>query len=966
MISQRRIYVYEVPSVPDCTHHRLVTLCGGNAREHIFRANEHLLRMVANFQDGQIALAIRLLFHPETESGTQQRLRLELAVGIDTGVSEDTVRQLINCGPLAEFYELRGLSGPRQDYPLPYEFAAVCELTRREEKVKPLVPKEQNPGRIPSLYYSLQAFEACGENDYSMIDTLLSKMAHPCVIEVLVRPVDQAEDLESQYRYITRLMSVNEYGDSTAIDFASEGFLGDAFPPRQAMLSVERKRDPMADDIAREHQELHRKLRQPQLLFNVKAYAMTEENALMLASAVAESGLAGGKYQLVPYSEWDDGVASTWPRTSREDSAAMSVSLHAMQPSIWNEDLPRGYRGMARLARMACVDELKGIVRLPVGGHGSPRCIRKATDPKPISGTQYVLIGDDLESGSPGYRDFDTVVSDLSAVFDNQTPSSPELKLPLRVLTKHMFIAGVPGSGKTTAVLNLLAQLFRSGIPFLVIEPVKTEYRVLKTLQNHPDPGIQELARQLRLYSPGNDAVSPFRFNPLQVLDGIGLDEHISQVQSCFEAAMPMGGPLQALIAEAIEEVYDRREPGTFPQMTDLAEAAGRIMGDKKYEGEVRSNLQAAIEVRLGLLTRRSMGRTFQGQRSVPAVSDLLRYPTIIEMDYLSQDHACLLTLFLLSALREHIKIDPQRRAKRLHHVTVIEEAHNIVGRAGAAKASEEIADPKAFAAHYVARMLAELRALGEGIIIADQLPSAVAPEVVKNTGTKIAHRLVSNEDREDLGGAMLLNGIQIEEIARLEPGEAYVYTEGLHCPRRVRCLDANAYLHLSDQVDAASMADMIANEDWFARNTAGRVAEARNLLADMTEMLEQISAWCERKALPALDGLYNRWKSTCSEATSAGSPTFHQQCNDILQDCTVFQDMIHEKIQCFTKSADRYAQMSRALSADLTDLQAIADQLKTQWNEIQQPQLASLYDKLEQLETDVRNAMLRPEESEI
>ena len=360
---------------------------------------------------------------------------------------------------------------------------------------------------------------------------------------------------------------------------------------------------------------------------------------------------------------------------------------------------------MGRLSRMATVDELKGMVRLPVGGHGSPRCIRKATDPKPVAGKEYVLIGDDLESGSPDRRAFDALLPDLSAVFDNRTPSSLELKLPRAVLTKHTFIAGVPGSGKTTAVLNLLVQLFRSGIPFLVIEPVKTEYRVLKTLQDHPDPCIQDLARQLRVYSPGNDAISPLRFNPLQVPEGIGLDEHISQVQSCFEAAMPMGGPLQALIAEAIEEAYEKAGSGTFPQMADLLEAAGRIMANKKYEGEVR----------LGLLTRRSMGRTFQCPCSVPSVSDLLRYPTIIEMDYLSQDHACLLTLFLLSALRAHIKVDPKRRVKALHHVTVIEEAHNIVGRTGSAKASEEIADPKAFAAHYVSRMLAELRGLGGG-----------------------------------------------------------------------------------------------------------------------------------------------------------------------------------------------------------------------------------------------------------
>jgi len=250
--------------------------------------------------------------------------------------------------------------------------------------------------------------------------------------------------------------------------------------------------------------------------------------------------------------------------------------------------------------------------------------------------------------------------------------------------------------------------------------------------------------------------------------------------------------------------------------MQDLVGAAQQIMSEKQYEGEVRSNLQAAIEVRLGLLTRRAIGRIFECHDSIPDVSELLVHPTIIELDYLSQDHACLLTLLLLSAIREEIRVNPKRRQPGLHHITVVEEAHNIVGRSGPAKASEDTADPKAFAAQYVSRMLAELRALGEGIIIADQLPSAVAPEVVKNTGTKLAHRLVSIDDREELGGAMLLGSTKTEEIARLSPGEAYFYAEGLHLPRRVRCLNANAYLNLGPPPSGLEILPYVREDAWY------------------------------------------------------------------------------------------------------------------------------------------------------
>ena len=381
------------------------------------------------------------------------------------------------------------------------------------------------------------------------------------------------------------------------------------------------------------------------------------------------------------------------------------------------------------------------------------------------------------------------------------------------------------------------------------------------------------MANCLRVYSPGKDDVSPFRFNPLAYPNGISEDEHIGQVLACFDAAMPMGGPLQALLAEAVEEVYRQQGDTGFPQMADLAKAAGEVLERKSYDGEVRSNLRAMIDVRLGLLTRRAMGRIFGCSTSVPNTRELLDHPTIIEMDYLSQDHACLLTLFLLASVREEIRIDPDRRAKQLHHVTVIEEAHNIVGRSGAAKASEDIADPKAFAAQYVSRMLAELRALGEGIIIADQLPSAVAPEVVRNTGTKLAHRLVSNEDREDLGGAMLLGETEIEEIARLSPGEAYLYTEGLHRPRRVRCLDANKYLKLSETPDNQLIRSRIEGDAWFTQNTAQYVTGLLDFLWSATDAASEAITCHENRLFELIAEVEKASSADGRDGTLSGWP---------------------------------------------------------------------------------------------
>lgn len=864
MTQQQRIYVYDIPSIPDCTHHSLVMLCGGNVKEHINRSFEHLLRMVSNFKQDQIALAIRFVFSPQTSNGVRHRLRLKLAVRTGEDVSEQVVRQLIEVGPLSEFYNKRctapgcgaelkmsAADCPGENCPGPLrleaeefkirEFPCVCEVIRKENRIESAVPHEFNryAPRV-GFYYSPCKFEAHRDNDFLMLDAMLSKVTEECVVEFSIHPVDANDDIDGHYLYVRHLMAVNAYGNDVYI--GREDCESDApslMDGQNTPLAAEdsKKKDPVADDVLRDQQDFHEMLRRPLLLFNIKVFAESEIVARTIASLVAESGFKGGRYFLLPYGCDGDLRQQASVARSLEDSTLMRASCHVMNRQIWSDDMPEEWKRLARICRLATVDELLGVIRLPIGGHGSPRCIRKSTDPVDTptrSGIAAdILLGYDLESEEPTWGAL-SGLDDLSGLFTDAQPKNVELRLPVKALTKHMFVAGVPGSGKTTAIFNLLVQLSRLNVPFLVIEPAKTEYRILKTLKKHPDEAVRAMASRLRIYTPGNEGISPLRFNPLAYPEGITLDEHIGQVLACFEASMPMGGPLQALIAEAIEAVYEAAEPGQFPRMVDLAESARNLMGQKDYDSEVKGNLRAAIEVRLGLLTRRAMGRVFEARECIPSVEDLLQYPTIIEMDYLPQNIACLLTLFLLSAVRERIRVGTDRCKRGLHHIIVIEEAHNIVGRTGKAVASEDGADPRAFAAQYVSRMLAEMRALGEGIVIADQLPSAVAPEVVKNTGTKLAHRLVSNEDREDLGGAMLLDGLQIEEIARLSPGEAYYYTEDLYRPRRVRGLNAVEYLRIDEGSPTGTrILPFLENEEWYRQGLVHRAHCAINSIQD-------------------------------------------------------------------------------------------------------------------------------------
>src|ERR1051326_759795 len=154
------------------------------------------------------------------------------------------------------------------------------------------------------------------------------------------------------------------------------------------------------------------------------------------------------------------------------------------------------------------------------------------------------------------------------------------------------------------------------------------------------------------------------------------------------------------------------------------------------YKGETMGNIRGALETRLGALLRGPKGRCFNTRRSVP-MEMLLSRPVVLELEALNDEEKALLMLFLLTAIRAYA------RAKRksgvgLQHVVLVEEAHNVIGRGEGQGGGGNKANPKEIAIRFFVRMLAEMRALGEGILIADQLPTAIAPEAIKSTNLKV------------------------------------------------------------------------------------------------------------------------------------------------------------------------------------------------------------------------------------
>ena len=800
---------YQVPELPDPFYPPYLLAAGGDARSSIWQGFAQVLRCVSHLPPASVCLSLVIAFSPEASAAAaQSRVSVYILSRAEDANTAATLALLLERGPVAPYYDLRLVQSP----PVPWaRMTAVYHVVRREDAIEPIHSSEFND-RIPPLYYAIHPFCANEKNDYLLLDHVLDKLGQSAAVEIAVSPIDVSTELAEHTRYLARLASINRSWDrdddesGQAVDYLGSGQTWRA--GAAVNLRPLRREDPLADDILRRQRRFHETLILPNLSFRIRALAETASTANLVASVVAESAFDEGAYRLLACAAECENPAC---------SSGLSAAPFSSLERLFGREPARPYAGLARLAHVASVDELTGAFRLPVASHGSPCCIRKNTDPVCEDETDLIVLGFDQEPAAEG-----------------GTSSGVPRGVPVGGLAKHAFIGGVPGVGKTTSGVNLAAQANERGIPCLILEAVKTEYRQLKPLKNRGDSPLHRLASELRVYTPGNEAVSPFRFNPMWIRTGIGRDEHIDNRLQCFNAAMPMSGPLPALLREAYERVYDEYpDRGDPPVIGELFTATERVLASKGYSPETNSDIRAALEVRLGMLTHGSIGRMFQCPENMPDIDDLLASPTVIELDNLAREQACLTTLFILTAIREWAKTTPSDQAVRL--VVFIEEAHLLVGRSTDASPSEVYADPKAHAAESIVRMLAEFRAMGVAIVILDQLPSAVAPEVIKNTSLKLAYRQVAREDREELGATMLFSPLETEEIARLQPGEAYFYREGYHGPRRIRTVNPFEGVQRGTPLLNEAIVPYLRDEPWFAQTRLGRQeAELAQLRREM------------------------------------------------------------------------------------------------------------------------------------
>jgi hypothetical protein len=763
----------------------------------------HVMRQLVEMPPGSATVTLRFVYVPRPPGKkADERLSIYLVARAHLQEQAPSLSAILTGNPVRGFHDLEPAPLPRVNWA---SFNAACEIVRRQTILAGTVSKEFNPDALPA-YWMLSPLKSNDRNDYMQFDTCLHLLDTPAVADLCLAPVCSRRVRSSGTRFLLQLQHLVRPWDPED-DLGQNAYeLG----PWSAAAKTLRQVDPVAEQVLQSQRGLHPSLALPQLGFTFRVFTETVESARCMASTLAEGGFTDGSYQLVDLAKGDD----HFERAIQAAGDLRVEALPVLQGLVEGQNVDQLFQDLAPLANMATVEELSGAFRPPVAGRMSPCCIRKNTDPPPTDPQKDIVLGHDAES------------KDLPGM------APAPLGISLEFLCSHIFGTGTTGTGKTTQDLQLVGELARHGVPFIIFElGRKTDYRRLKGLIHHRVIHLRKLAKNLRIYTPGQEAISPFRLNPLELAPGIPVNENIESVVQCFQGAFPMGGPLPALLAEALELVYDEYSGADDPPtMTDLVKAAHIVLASKGYSPDVTSDIMGALLVRAGVLTRRSIGRIFQCRHSHPSIEDLMSGQSVIELSSLPQDQACLLTLFLLNAICQRAKSSPWS-GKGIRLVIILEEAHNVVGRDTNAVASEDNANPKAHATAAVCAMLAEMRGLGIGMVILDQSPSAVAQDAIRNTATKVAFRLPDGEDRRIVGDAMLFGPDEDEQNARLACGMAYLFGEGYSAPRLMRVPNVQSDWGLPPAPVGVAILPCLAKNAWFLNDTNARVGEELELL---------------------------------------------------------------------------------------------------------------------------------------
>lgn len=369
------------------------------------------------------------------------------------------------------------------------------------------------------------------------------------------------------------------------------------------------------------------------------------------------------------------------------------------------------------------------------------------------------------------------------------TETTLKYQIPASALSRHTLISGINGSGKTNTVEAILNNIGR--LPFLVIEPAKTEYVDWVIEHNKANPStpidvyIPGCNRYRGKFEPKKLKLNPFDIVWLNKDQEPNVLSHIDRLKSTFAAAFPMYDILPVLMEDLIYSIYQNKSTDWLtqepvfgktmpPTLNSMSMGVEKVIGGRGYEPRVEQNMKACLNTRIDSLKRGWKGQMLNTMKST-SWKELFERPVVINLSYVGDDvdkgfFMSLILQFLYEYISAKVEIGQiDFNNNECKHLTIIEEAHRVMSKC------DNMELPQYKTAMMFSNMLSEIRAYGEGMVLVDQVPTRLIPDAIKNTNLKIVHRLVAEDDSKALAEAMSLSDTQRKLISKLLTGQCIV-----------------------------------------------------------------------------------------------------------------------------------------------------------------------------------------------
>lgn len=481
--------------------------------------------------------------------------------------------------------------------------------------------------------------------------------------------------------------------------------------------------------------------------------------AYFLGETAAETETAANTYKSV-IAGTDSGI-----ERSAINSWSDDASLNCLSPYLRNFLHPRFvYRGFSYDAdRYIAVNPSALVSTKELAIHmGLPR---HSVNGLPV--IEHAAFAQEVITRKP---EVDNAIN-LGKVYHLGQKTDTDVNLDVNSLAMHTFITGSTGSGKSNAVYHLISEARRKGIPFLVVEPAKGEYKDVFT--------------NVDCYGTNPKIGNLLKINPFSFPDGIHVLEHIDRIVEIFNVCWPMYAAMPAVLKESVEQAYvsagwdldlseNVKVSGLFPTFDDVLRELNTTVKASDYSADTKGDYIGSLSTRLKSLTNGINGRIFVSDEML--FKDLFDKDAIIDISRVgAMETKSLIMGLVVLKLQEYRMANAEDMNVPLKHLTVLEEAHNLLKKTSTEQSAEG-ANMIGKSVEMLTNAIAEIRTYGEGFVIVDQAPNLLDTAAIRNTNTKIVLRLPESTDREITGGAMALNDKQFDELSKLPTGIAAVY----------------------------------------------------------------------------------------------------------------------------------------------------------------------------------------------